>query len=284
MNTNASDNKALVIFAYARRDLLVDCIKSVLGAESSANWKKVIIWQKGDYEVYKIIKTFESYFDLVAIVTPQHSKTLANINQNRLIGTKICFEALNSDYVLGIEDDTLIAYDSLVFIEKMYEKYKLKRSFRGVNLGSIESKKSSKISEYSLLRYGLHGQAGMITSRTWSRIKIKKLFKDFNIKGWDASFEPVIKNGFMVTPNLSRSLDLGWQNPTHASSDSQNPHYTRMKLSWTGTNKYEIMNYSHKQVNHSWRSDAIQFKKRHTLFYFLKNNSLVKKIYCFLKN
>jgi len=281
---NPPINKSIVIFAHARRQLLENCIKSVLNAKASEGWKKVIVWQNGDSEVYKVIQKFESFFDLIIILRPQHPTALGNINQSRLIGTTICFETLNSDYVLGIEDDTLISFDSLIFIDKMCVKYKSNKSFRGINLGSLEPKKISKLSDYSLLRYGLHGQAGVITRNTWTKLNKTKLFTNILDEGWDARFEIVTKNGFMVTPNLSRALDLGWQDPTHASNNEEDPHYKKMKLSWVGLDQFELPEYVHNQVVHSWRSDAIRFNRYHSILFLLLKFEYIIKVYKLIKN
>lgn len=277
-------NKSIVIFAHARRQLLDDCIKSILNAKGSENWKKVIVWQKGDNEVYKIIEKYQSYFDLIVVLTPQQPTPLGKINQSRLIGTTICFETLNSDYVLGIEDDTLISFDSLIFIDEMYMRYKSNKFFRGVNLGSLESKKTSKLGDYSLLRYGLHGQAGVITRNTWAKLNKKDLLRDICYEGWDARFEIVTKNGFMVTPNLSRALDLGWQDPTHAPSNQDNSHYREMKLSWVGLDQFELPEYVHNQIIHSWRADAIKFKKYQSVLFLIRKFKTVKKTLKLLRN
>jgi hypothetical protein len=75
--------------------------------------------QLGYQEVEEIVKIYEHHFDLVLRIKKQHEITLGNINQNRIIGTSICFDLLDSDVVLGIEEDTKIGYDSLHFIIQM---------------------------------------------------------------------------------------------------------------------------------------------------------------------
>ena len=40
-------NKSIVLFAYARADLIKDSIESILAAEGSTNWKKVQDKQQG---------------------------------------------------------------------------------------------------------------------------------------------------------------------------------------------------------------------------------------------
>jgi hypothetical protein len=131
-------NKSIVLFAYARADLIRDSIKSILAAEGSSDWKKVLIHQLEFDEVDQVIKGYEEHFDLIVRVKRQFEPALGNINFNRILGTSICFELFQSEIVLGIEEDSMIGYDSLIFIDQMVEKFGSNRAFRGVNLGSLE--------------------------------------------------------------------------------------------------------------------------------------------------
>ena len=72
--------KTIVIFTYARAELLRDCIRSVLSADGNGNWKKVLACHVGHPDVENVIKEFESEFDLVLRMKLQHKDNLANIN------------------------------------------------------------------------------------------------------------------------------------------------------------------------------------------------------------
>ena len=87
--------------------------------------------------MYAVVEEYRSEFDLVVLTKPQHSTALGNINQNRIIGSAICFDSLGSDYVLGIEEDSMIGFDALVFIDETVKRFSHSSAFRGVNLGSL---------------------------------------------------------------------------------------------------------------------------------------------------
>jgi hypothetical protein len=270
-------NKSIVLFAYSRTDLIRDSIKSILSAEGNSDWKKVLIHQVEFEQVDQVIKEYEKSFDLVVRVNRQSDRALGNINFNRILGTSICFELFQSDIVLGIEEDTMIGYDSLIFVDQIVDKYYSNKAFRGVNLGSLEPKTNENLSTYSLIRFGLHGQAGVITRRTWEKFSMKKLLEDISAEGWDSRFEFYIKSGFMVTPNASRLLDRGWDG-THAPTDSSHPYFEKQRSSWVGTDKFDIRSFTRLDQKHSWRSDAVNFRVRDSVFFILRTKSFGRRI------
>ena len=48
---NSDSKKSIVIFAFSRADLLRECIRSVMDAEESANWNKILVHQLGHLDV-----------------------------------------------------------------------------------------------------------------------------------------------------------------------------------------------------------------------------------------
>ena len=273
-------NKSIVLFAYARADLIRDSIKSIISAKGSSEWKKVLIHQVEFDQVDQVIKEYEEHFDLVVRVKRQYEPALGNINFNRILGTSICFELFQSDIVLGIEEDTMIGYDSLIFIDQMVERYSSNRAFRGVNLGSLELKTAANLNTYSLIRFGLHGQAGAITRKTWKRFSMKKLLEDISAEGWDSRFEFFIKSGFMVTPNASRLLDRGWDG-THAPTDSSHPYFEKQRMSWVGTDQFEIQPFTRLDQKHYWRNDAVNYRIKDSFFFLVRANIFGKTISMF---
>ena len=265
-------NKSIVLFAYARADLIKDSIESVLVAEGSSNWKKVLIHQLEFDQVDQVIKEYEKHFDLVVRVKRQFEPALGNINFNRILGTSICFELFQSEIVLGIEEDSMIGHDALTFIDHVVDKHGLDRAFRGVNLGSLEAKTKENLNTYSLIRFGLHGQAGVITRRTWQKFSMEDLLQDISIEGWDSRFEFIMKNGFMVTPNASRLLDRGWEG-THAPNDPLHPYFEKQRLSWVGSDPFVCPPYKRADKKHSWRTDAVNYRRRDSVFYLLRSNN-----------
>jgi len=271
--------KSIVIFANSRSQLLKNCIESVLSAYGSDNWKKVLVLQVGYQEVEQEVKSKEEHFDLIVRIKKQQQTTLGNINQNRILGTSICFDLLNSDVVLGIEEDTSIAYDSLYFINEMCKLYGSDKSFRGVNLGSFEPNTDDNRYTYSLLRYGLHGQAGALVKKTWEKFSVAKLLENIENDGWDSRIESYLKTGFLVTPNASRLLDQGWDG-THQPKDPNSPYFANQRSSWVGTDPLPILKFKRKNIKHTWRKDARNFRRFETFVYSAKNN---KYIYNYIK-
>jgi len=269
---------SIVIFAYSRKELLEQSIQSVLNATSSAEWNKILVLQEGFPEVFELVLEHKQYFDSILFTKPKRKTTLGNINDNRILGTSIGFTHFNSQCVLGIEEDTKIAKDSLDFIAEMCKRYGHRRAFRGINLGSIEQQSEITKSSYSLLRYGLHGQAGAITRNTWMKLDLERLYRNIETEGWDSVFEFTLKTGFMVTPNASRSLDRGWAG-THSPTDPNHPHYVKMEKSWIAEYSGSPSSYIHADLLHSWRKDAVIFKKINSLPYHLIATKIGRKIY-----
>ena len=265
--------KAIVIFTYARAQLLRDSISSVLAAVGNDHWKKVLVHQLGNLEVKSVVDEFANSFDIIVSIEGQQKTTLGNINFNRILGTQICFETLGAEMVLGIEEDSMIGYDSLAFIEEIFEQYSEQNAFRGINLGSFETGTDENFYTYSLLRFGLHGQAGVLTKRTWNRISKENLLNNIDVEGWDSRIEHFLKSGFMVTPNRSRLLDRGWIG-THAPTDSEDPYFKNMQASWVGTSAFPVKPFTLEQSIHSWRRDAIGFRRKHSPIFRLRASAL----------
>lgn len=263
--------KTIVVFANSRAELLEHCIESVLNAYGSNNWRKILVLQLGFEDVELVVKKYEKYFDLVLKTKKQYDNTLANINQNRIIGTSLSFDLLDSDIVLGIEEDTSIGYDALFFISEMYDLYESKKAFRGVNLGSFEANIPENRYSFSLLRYGLHGQAGALTRRTWANFRLNDLLKDIEKIGWDSKIESYLKTGFLATANSSRLLDQGWGG-THQPTDPNSPYFANQRRSWVGTNPIPIRTFQQKNILHTWRKDARIYKSSESFIYWAKHN------------
>ena len=274
--------KSVVVFANSRSELLISCIESVLNSYGSDNWKKIIVLQLGYQDVENVVTSYEQNFDLILRIKKQFDVTLGNINHNRIMGTSICFDLLDSDVVLGIEEDTTIGYDSLFFISQMCEYYKSDKAFRGVNLGSFEPNSEDNRYTYSILRFGLHGQAGAITRKTWDRFSVPELLEDICNIGWDSRIESYLKTGFLATPNSSRLLDRGWGG-THQSTDPNSSYFANQRSSWVGTDPLPIRKFKRKNIKHSWRKDARNYKRYESFVYYLKDNKYTYGIFKYIR-
>jgi hypothetical protein len=271
--------KIIVVFCHSRAELLNLCLSSIVNASGFNGWNLVIVHQKGFTDVETILRNYNQFIHTLISVEPSFNFPLGNINYNRILGTKIGFDILGADYLLGIEEDNLISLDALSFIDFAYKKYQKSNSFRGINLGSIEFGNTITPAGYSLLRFGLHGSAGVLTKKTWCDIKAKKLL-DFDLNNpnfaWDARIEFYLKTGFMVTPNLSRNLDLGYGG-TFAPANKTDPYFYAIRKSWVNNKKKLNYEYAKIQVIHGWRSDAVEFKRIHSFIYFIKSKDFLSR-------
>jgi len=267
--------KVIVVFCNSRAKLLNKCLTSLAAATGIKSWTLILIQQEGYLEVSKVVDKHKDLIDILIRVQPQYGFPLGNINYNRILGTRFSFDDLHANYVLGIEEDNVISKDALNLVDFIYSKYKNNKSFRGINLGSIEYGENISKDSYSLLRFGLHGSAGVLTNRSWKYIKKKKLLDfDLNNKNsaWDAKIEFYLKSGFMATPNLSRNLDLGYDG-TFAPKSESDPYFIGIKKSWESVPSEYNLKYKRKQIKHNLRQDAIGYKRRHGLIYLFRRNS-----------
>lgn len=274
---------AIVILAHSRADLLRECIDSILAAEKSVDWKKLLVLQRGFVEVEQVVDEYLNSLDMVIYVNSNQASTLGNINHNRLLGMNVAFDSFRADFVLGVEEDTVIANDSLEFCKWAVHQYQGVKSFKGVNLGSIETPSNLHSGTYSLLRFGLQGQAGLITKRTWSRIDFSKLYSEIDSIPWDYFVEFELKRGFMVTPNYSKSLDRGWQGGSFADNNQFDPHYIKMGESWELGQAKQSRNFERLDIRHSWKLDSILFRKRESILFEIRQIQFIKDSYYFFR-
>jgi hypothetical protein len=275
---------AVVFFAYRRPELLEKSVQSFLNAESSKNWKRVLVWQSGHKSMEDKVGELENHFDIVVRCDGSQETILSRINFNRIAGMQLAFDSLESDFVLGIEEDSLISYDSLTFIQEVSRRFQKKRAFRGVNLGSIESKDSYSVDGYSRLRYGLQGQAGGLSKRTWQK-SFKILRKsEKSLSGWDSLIEYYLKTGYMVTPNLSRMLDEGWNDGAHAPQDPNHEHYKKLRSGWLGLAKCDPIAYREQNIRHKWRKDVRVYSRLRFIHPLLQRYNWSRRIGVLLKS
>jgi hypothetical protein len=116
----------------------------------------------------------------------------------------------------------------------------------------------------------MHGQASVIGRRTWTYIARHQISKKFSSHGFDSLIEKHLKIGFMVTPNLSRSLDSGWDG-THMPNDMNDKYFLEMRESFV----YDLQpprEYFRRDILHRWRTDIEVYRFHKTLKYlFLVN-------------
>lgn len=249
---------SIFVATYSRSEDLDRCLSNIVAARGTRDIPLVIIHQQGFAEVSKTIAKWREHIQILVETETQGKTALENINLNSLLGREIAFSWLDSDWCLGVEDDVQISADSIDFIEQMFNRYRRNIFFRGVNLGSKNKFNPDKLSAYTKLSFGMHGQACMITKQTWRHFNIIKLRSKSNLMGLDAMMEHFTKTGFMCTPYNSRYLDNGW-NGTHSSTDPNDLHYQLIRQSFYDGQTPRPAIYTIENFNTNWREDSKSF-------------------------
>ena len=249
---------SVTVVAYSRHEELEKCLDAIIIARGEKAIPLIVVHQTGYDKVAKVIEKNRHAIDVLLTTKAQGGTPLENINLNGLISRELAFKWMLSDWSLGIEEDTTIAPDAINFVIECYEKHRRDRYFRGVNLGSKELYQEHLENVYSLVSYGVQGQASMITRRTWSHFNVMKLRGRLHESGLDSMMEHYVKSGFMCTPHNSRYLDNGW-NGTHASTDPDDEHYVKLRNSLTKVGNDYRGPYLEKTYEVSWREDSLQF-------------------------
>lgn len=261
----------IVVCTFNRTQQIIDCLTSILKLDCGSHEVfKIIISQRGMNSNRALLSKFENEFEIVEV--ERTGKTpLECINLNRIHGIEIAFEKYGVEAVINVEDDVLVGRDSLQFASSVHNQFSNNKNFMLVNFGSrIPPNLCEETNSYSLIRYGMHGQASWLPVQTWNRIKKKRLLPKSTI-GFDSAIEAFIKTGFVVTPNRSRYLDTGWDDKaTHATKDPGANSYREMKASFFDSkNKSSV--YIHKQLDHrNWRFDSIAYHSSHDFWHKLK--------------
>ena len=258
---------ALVVISHRTDGLLERCLASLSASRDLDRWSLVIVRQPPDGTPDPCSGAIGGLrWAAEARIQASGLAVERLIDRNRALAYDLAFRSLDADACLVVEDDVLLAPDALVFCRSMHERYAESRLFRGVNLGSHETGPKVSPAGYSLLRYGLHGQAAMLPAKTWRHLSEAGLL-DWRKEGhWDARIEDHMKSGFVATPNRSRYLDLGTQG-VHRSSSTDGAYFERLQESWIGEEPVTTDLYRHEQVRHGWRRDARSYRKWEFLRY-----------------
>jgi len=281
-------NNFILVISNSRHQIIPKCINSILNLKNVEKWQKIHIHQTGYEQATKEFYKFQKYFETNILIPPKYNTKLANINSNRILGYRIAFDLLGAENVIGIEEDTVIAKDALLFSDFVLNKYQDDKRFRGINFGSREINDSANPYSYSLLRFGIQGQASLLTRNSWSKLSMDKLMNFESGEGWDSPIEFLLKTGFMVTPNYSRILDYGWDSGTHAPRNKNNSYYLNMNRSFLKSQLPNQILYHHFQIEHKSRFDSIEYASRDNWIFDVRNriNSsyLARRLKRFLPN
>lgn len=274
-------NNSIVITTFNRQDLLLKCINAIFNCQNSNQFNLVIVYHTEIPGNATLLNSFIGDKLHLIPVDGRNKTPIDNIVDNRIIGLNYCFNILKSDYVLGIEDDIILAYDALIFTDLMMREYGHINQFRGVNLVSVEEYKPDLLYRYGLFRFAFNGQAGAFSKKTWGEINKLKLLTKYRQYGMDGSLEAYFKTGFVVMPYLSRYKDLGWSNGTHGPQNQNAESYQRIAKSFVGEVKLSAEPYTKLMSPFSYRSDCIHFFIEDNFKFYLK--FICRRILIFIK-
>lgn len=267
---------AILVNTFSRAESLKKCLESIQIANKDFSFPVFIVLQNGHPEVREVLKAQQHAIKKIVEVEGGNRTPLENINWNRYLGYEILFDDENFDWVIAIEEDVAIAPDAFKFATQIVDRYAKEPSFKGINFGSREPFDLKNLNTYSLLRYGLHGQASLLPKSSWNKFPHKRMKRKFSTHGFDSLIEFNLKMGFMVTPNLSRSLDMGWDG-THVPSDSSDPYFVEMAASYVGDRIPNFEAYELHSINHQWRSDIRIYRRNETLGFILETKYYLMK-------
>ncbi len=273
LSSGINSNKAILVTAFSRPELLRKNLHSVRNAVRSTEYTKIVVWQtnaSNASDMQVVLDENSDLIDVLICIDGQSRSPLQNINFNCILGMNLAFDLLGCDWVVSIEEDIQIGYDTLVFAEEMTRRYARNRAFRAVNFGSIEPFSESLKFTYSLLRYGPHQQGMLFTRKLWKRYTLKEYLRRCETEPFDSLFGTFMKTGFVVTPNSSRSLDEG-RGGTHTVGGDLDHYFEGQAQSWVGSAPFFIEEYLRVDMEHQWRIDALIYRKRQDLVFDIKH-------------
>ena len=278
---------SILVLTFSRAELLDELLESVSNLKNRNEVTLIVVRQTGYEEVGKVIEKWRNNIEVLLEIDGVGNSIPENIGRNRLSGYAIAFDALGSDWVLAVEEDVLLAEDSLLFTKFIVDKLNRKRNFRGINLGSrLPLSDAGKIS-YCKTRYGVFGQGAVMTAKSWNKMQSWKIIESSRFGHWDAAMEAYMKTGLTIAPNNSRYLDRGWTG-THASSNPEDPYYLDLRNSFVGNVPLGAStNYKEVKIGYWWRRDLREFKSWESPYYwgiFIIRHPKTIKIYQRIRN
>ena len=273
--------KSIILVVFNRPDKTQETLNSLRKVYLIDQFNLIVIRQEGSQEVKQIIDAI-SWIDTTHHVIDYavQSSVKYRINNNVRTGLELAFANIQCEYAVVVEDDILLGYDFFHFCDVMHARYAHDKKFKAINAFSKEPYQSSLLWSYGKFRYGI-GKGWSLSRSAWQTLA--KYWKpgidqhfDYLIEGWT-------REGFVLMPHCSRSLDIGWgEGSSHGPKDEFDEHWVAMRKSWVGSGSFPLEVYQ--CVEHlpfSWRSDCLPYQHNFTQLaklYRLKIKNLLKRI------
>ena len=247
------------MITYNRPELFEQCLTSVVGANNGRQFPIVVVQQKSTEDYSEIIAKNINVIHQLVEVDGTGKNVEENINYNRIFGMERVFKDFDCDYAITIEDDAIVKNSAFDFCYLAAEEFGSNPRFRGVNFGSRIPYENDLEFTYSMLRYGCHGPASMVSRSVWKKSKLNGTALRSGKIAWDGWVEAYLKTGFMITPNLSMYMDLGTSG-THTSDFMSDAYFADLQNSFMDS-KNDCSQIALFQQEHNWRSDSIAYKR-----------------------
>ena len=261
MEVEAKGSIAIVVFD--RANLLEKLLKSLRNCDGIEKYSVIIVQQIHSKLVDEVILANSDLIDIHVRVKGNSRTTTENIAFNRYLATGVGFDACQSSFVIGLEDDVEISHDALDFAKTMFLKYRNNKYFRGVNFGSQLLFSPELDETYTKLRYGIHGQAHLLPRATWENGNYSHVLKK-DAGHYDGEVEHFLKTGFMITPNNSRYIDNG-EFGSHMGGKDESQYFQNLRASFVENSPRTSYKYTELKIVHNWRADCIPFRIHHQI-------------------
>ena len=274
-------NLAVSVITFRRAELLGKCLSSINIALKDRRYPVYVFIQDPNPEDLLILEKFKELISSV-IVTESNGKNIEKlINDNRISCLRTSLFDYGHDFVICLEDDVEISSDLFSFTEQVIHQNINAKDFYGINYGSFEI--LGELNTYSLLRYGLHGPASLVSRKSVDKFGLRVLSLMQGRIPWDSWVEPITKKGFVATSNTARYRDNGTEG-THSTSVKDYGYFQKLAASFKLTIDNPQNHFIRKDMIHSWRHDCIPYMRSDNLkfsikFYLVRLFQIIKLLF-----
>ncbi|RAP31729.1 hypothetical protein DID78_00200 [Candidatus Marinamargulisbacteria bacterium SCGC AG-343-D04] len=265
--------KSIVLICYNRADKTEATIKCLRKSYKINEYQLVVVRQEGDDEDCSKVKCLIDDIDWIPVhhLTTSYSNNetiCQKVNANTFKGINYAFEDCKSTMVFLIEDDILVGYDSLQFVEVMIERYDKDPFFRAVNGFSREAYSKDNLFKYGKFQFGIGKGVGFSRKKWFSFFKNR--WPMGNTSFYDCVLETAIKMGYVIMPYCSRTCDIGWGGKALNSPNNKTDVFVKNEASWVKDEQFKLQDYVYdKDLPFNFREDCKPFRWYSVLLYVL---------------
>lgn len=260
---------AVVLITHKRTKQLARVIESLEQSWVESYIELFVILHDSESQVKHVVDSIKFICPKIltvsrdGITTPREA-----ISRNIFDGLSNAFLNPRIAFVTVLEDDICVRADFLSFNSSVIAIESKREKFRGVNGFSGARYSSSQDFTYSRFRYGF-GWGWTITRKTWNEIKIIWA-SDFE-SHWDSLVEPYIRNGYVVMPHNSRTLNLGFDSSaTHTLDGGLQEENLR--------NSFQNISSINRHLTHELNDSVFSLNWRQDVFRFIETDSVRGKL------